>query len=58
MSPTLMTRVLPIFGAITAAIILTVTVIKGQLQVAPEQNQSAAGIALPDGYRAATFSCW
>lgn len=53
-----MTRVLPIFGAITAAIILTVTVIKGQLQVAPEQNQSAAGIALPDGYRAATFSCW
>jgi len=53
-----MARTLTFFGAITAAVILTVTMIKGQTQVAPNQDQSAAGIALPNGYRAATFSCW
>lgn len=53
-----MKRALTFFAAITSVVVVTLSIIKSQAQIAPTKDQSAAGIALPQGYRAATFSCW
>lgn len=52
-----MIRKFSLIGAITIALFFTFSLMRGQ-HVAPNEDQSAAGIVLPDGYRAATFSCW
>ncbi len=38
--------------------LLVVNIAKANTSVAGKQNQSAAGVLLPDGYRAVTMSCW
>lgn len=35
-----------------------VNLANGDSKVAVAHNQSAAGVSLPDGYRAVTLSCW
>lgn len=52
-----MLRKFSLIGAIAVALFFTFSLMRGQ-QVAPKEDQSAAGVVLPDDYRAATYSCW